>query len=256
MTIYISHLFDDKELKKIIDEYKKDFDMGIETINFAAGMFLDQKENQIKEYQNKMGNYIKEKPLSIHGPFLDMCPHSFDSLVKEATKKRYNQAYDSAKKLGAKHIIYHTALVPTIYFGSTWEENSIGFWEDFLLDKDETVQIHIENVFEETYENMKNLVKKINNPIFNICLDLGHANCFSKKPIEEWIYNLGDKIGHIHIHNNFADIDNHLPLTEGSMDMKKIMKDLMSRFPEMEYTLEMNSAEHTIESLEFLKGLK
>lgn len=40
-----------------------------------------------------MGSCIDNRPLSLHGPFLDLNPIRFDSLVKNSILKRYNQVY-------------------------------------------------------------------------------------------------------------------------------------------------------------------
>lgn len=256
MTFYISHLFDDDKTKEVIDGYKKDFNIGIETIDFAAGYFLDMKDDKVHEYDKRMGVYIKDHSLSIHGPFLDLCPHSFDSAIRKATMQRYEETYRAAKLLGAKRIVFHSCLIPSVYYGSTWEDNNIDFWKEFLSDKDDSVKIHIENVYESVYENLKNLIDRVGNPLLSICLDIGHAFCFSKIPIEEWINELGNRIGHVHIHNNDGSSDQHLPLEDGKIDMNKMIDLCYSINEKMEFTIEMNSYDDSVKSLEFLKKCK
>lgn len=253
MAVYISHLFEDEKFKEVIDRYKNDFEIGTETIDFAAGYYLDMKDEKINEYNDRMGEYITKHPLSIHGPFLDLCPHSFDSLIREATMERYLETYRAAHKLKAKHLIFHSCQIPSIYFGSTWEDNSIAFWKEFLDETDGTVKIHIENVFDETYENMLNLIDRVKNSKLSICFDIGHANCYSKQPVVEWIEKLGSRIGHVHLHNNFGDKDNHLPLGEGNINMSEVLSCLKKELPNVDYTLEMNSPEHCEQSIEFIK---
>lgn len=253
MTIYVSHLFEDEKIKEVIDKYKNEFEIGIETIDFAAGCYLDMKDEKIQEYSERMGGYIRNHPLSIHGPFLDLCPHSYDSLIRKATMERYEETYRAAYKLKAKHLIFHSCQIPSIYFGSTWEDNSIEFWKEFLEDKDDSVKIHIENVFDDKYDNMLNLIDRINNPLLSICLDIGHANCYSKQPVFEWIKSLGKRIGHIHLHNNYGDKDSHLPLIEGSINVNEILYLLTKERPDLEYTIEMNSPEDFENSIETIK---
>lgn len=62
-----------------------------------------------------MGDTIKKRSLSIHGPFLDLNPASYDSLVRNITMLRYNQVYSVAKKLGADRVIYHSCFNENIY---------------------------------------------------------------------------------------------------------------------------------------------
>ena len=256
MTFYISHLFDDDETKIVLDDFQGDFILGIETIDFAAGYFLDMKDDKVIEYQGRMGEYLEKHPISIHGPFLDLCPHSFDSAIRRATMERYEETYRAAKLLGAKRIVFHSCLIPTVYYGSTWEDNSIDFWKEFLNGKDESIKIHIENVYETGYENMKNLIDRVGNPLLSICLDVGHAFCFSKIGVNEWVKELGNRIGHVHIHNNDGGSDQHRPLGEGKLNIEEIIDLCLSINNNMEFTVEMNSYEDALNSLEFLKEYK
>ena len=52
--IYISQLFNDNE---IID-FLKDRDIGLEIIEFGIGSVLDQEDNGLSDYCNRMGDTI------------------------------------------------------------------------------------------------------------------------------------------------------------------------------------------------------
>ena len=256
MTIYISHLFEDGDLKKIMLEMGTIFcnkRIGIETIDFAAGDYLDKKDAQIDLYRGRIGELLEKYPLSIHGPFLDLCPHSFDRYIREATMLRYEETYQMAKKMGAKHVIFHSCLIPSIYYTSIWEENSLPFWNDFLGDKDDSIQIHLENVFDEDYVPIRNLISKVNHPAFSMCLDVGHVHCFSKQPVEEWLEEMSPIIGHIHLHNNDGKKDLHWQLDKGTINMETLLPLIEKYCPQVDWTLEMNTGLEVEASLEFLK---
>ena len=85
--------------------------VGVESIDFSISDNLDHLEKTIESYQKKleeMGN----PPLILHGPFLDLNPASFDSLIRDVTMKRFTQCYQAGLKLGAKKIVFHSGMIP------------------------------------------------------------------------------------------------------------------------------------------------
>ena len=189
-NIYVSQLFSEDKVSELVNDYN----IGIEIIEFGIGYTLDKDDNGVVEFCERMGDLIKRRPLSVHGPFLDLNPASFDNMIKNVTLTRYNQAYNIAKKLGADRIVFHYCYYEDIYFKETYINNSLEFWNEFLSDKDESVKIHIENMYDKDISVLKELVDKVNNSIFSICLDIGHANCYSNQSLEEIIELLGNRI--------------------------------------------------------------
>ena len=78
--IYISQLFPEERVNKILNKY----DIGLEIIEFGIGYTLDKDDNGIVEYYKRNGELIKNRSLSIHGPFLDLNTASFDNMIKQA----------------------------------------------------------------------------------------------------------------------------------------------------------------------------
>ena len=246
--IYISQLFSQENIKNILDTY----DIGLEGVEFGVGYNLDKNDNGIKEYFDDMGSLIKDRPLSIHGPFLDLNTASFDKLIKQVTLTRYNQAYDVAKKLGADRIVFHSCYYEDIYFKEAYINNSLEFWKEFLSDKDESVKIHIENMYDKDISVLKELVDKVNNDIFSICLDIGHANCYSNQSLEEIIKLLGDKIGHLHLNNNYGKKDSHNGFENGNINVKQVLKLVDGYCDKPSMTIEVTDFNEAIESVEFI----
>ena len=95
--IYISHLLPDEEMKGLVTETGT----GVESIDFSISDNLDHLGKRIELYQKKlekMGN----PPLILHGPFLDLNPAAFDSLIGEVTMTRFTPCYQAGLELGAK----------------------------------------------------------------------------------------------------------------------------------------------------------
>ena len=246
--IYISQLFPEDKVSEIL----KDYDIGIEIIEFGIGYTLDKDDNGISEYCENMGYLIKNKSLSIHGPFLDLNTASFDNMIKKATLTRYNQAYFVAIKLGADRIVFHSCYYEDIYFKDVYINNSLDFWREFLSDKDESIKIHIENIYEKDLLVLKELVDKVNSNIFSICLDIGHANCYSNESLEEIIKSLNNRIGHLHLSNNDGKRDSHCGFNNGNVDILMTL-DLIDKYcndPSM--TIEVNNFNEAVESLSIM----
>ena len=246
--IYVSQLFSDDRVSEILNQYE----IGLEIIEFGIGYTLDKDDNGVVEYCERMGDLIKGRPLSIHGPFLDLNTASFDSMIKQATLTRYNQAYSVAKKLGADRLVFHSCYYEDIYFKETYINNSLEFWNEFLSDKDASVKIYIENMYENDLSVLKELFDKVNNNILSICLDIGHANCYSNQSLEEIIKSLNNRIGHLHLSNNDGKRDSHCGFNNGNVDILMTL-DLIDKYcndPSM--TIEVNNFNEAVESLSIM----
>ena len=62
-------------------------------------------------------------------------------------------------------------------------------------------------------------------PALKLTLDTGHANIGSPrgKRIMRFIETFADRIGHIHVSDNFGKEDNHLPIGSGTIQFTKIL---------------------------------
>ncbi len=62
-------------------------------------------------------------------------------------------------------------------------------------------------------------------PTLKLTLDTGHANIGSPrgKRIVKFIEAFADRLGHIHVSDNFGKVDNHLPIGSGNIQFTKIL---------------------------------
>ena len=246
MKLFISQLIDETDYLKIIAKEN----CGLEIIDFSIAEVLDNPSDYLKKYKSPQ---YQDLSLGLHGPFFDLIPATFDSLIKEVTLRRFNQVYDIAKELNAKYLVFHTGYLKDVYHYEAWLANSITFWQDFLNDKDDSIQIYIENVFEDEYYYLKELVKTINKPYFNICLDLGHANIRNSYDLKEWLYELKDYIRHLHFHNNDGRADLHQGLNNGEINYNEILNIIAELKIEASITLELANAIAITDSITLLK---
>ena len=209
---YFSHLLCDEEMKEVIQETG----MGVESIEFSIAENLDNLSKALLSYEKRLEKMECEK-LLLHGPFLDLNPVSYDLSIRKVTMERYEEAYQAAKVLGAKKIVYHTCYVPDFYLLIGWAERMAEFYREFLYEKDNSIEIVMENVLDRIPQPMAEVAEKIEHPAFGLCLDVGHANCYSKVSCEEWFQTEKKYLKHLHLHDNKGDRDSHLPLGTGTI---------------------------------------
>lgn len=246
---YASHLMEDEEMRRIGETLR----IGVESIEFSISDNLDHLGERLSAYR-KRWEQMGRPELTVHGPFLDLNPMSFDRMVRDATRVRYEQAYFAARELGASKIVFHTGFLPAVNFIEGWAERMIEFYQEFLEKKPEDLQILIENVLDPFPEPLKQVTEAVEHPAFGICFDMGHAHCYSKVPCMEWMRVLETKIRHLHIHDNDGDRDSHLALGDGTLPVKALAE-WIRKHPEVTGTFECRSEADVRKSLELLKAL-
>jgi sugar phosphate isomerase/epimerase len=208
----------------------EEFNVGVEVQEYTTPDFVDNKQ----DFANEVAGRIKNIPLrGFHGPFWDMAPASRDKKIQELTLQRFETGYNLAKTIGATHMVLHTGYIPKTYPRKEWIDNSLKFWKDFLSDKNDSIAIHIENVYDDDSSMIIELLDKINNSLqreaVSACLDLGHVHANSSKPHEHWIKTMGDRIKYVHAHNNGGILDDHWGLWKGTIDMPRVF-DLLLKY--------------------------
>lgn len=209
---------------------------GVEIQAFSNPDYPMRNPNGVQEHLNF---YQGVFPRSLHAPFGDLSPGSCDRLIREVTRERFEFAYQYALKLGAKQIVIHHGHVPGTNSFQAWFRRSREFWTSFLADKDPEVNFYLENLLEQDADLIVAVLKGVNHPNLKACLDLGHAFCHGKIPLEHWVEQLGDLIGYVHFHDNNGDQDEHLALGQGRAPLEKICASLESLAPEATWALEV-----------------
>lgn len=245
---YISHLMDDDTMEKLVQSTG----LGIESIEFSISDNLDEFDRTMETYTKrleKMGN----PSLTLHGPFLDLNPMAFDSQIQQVTMRRYEQAYEAAHRLGARKLILHSGFLPKVYFLEGWADRMVDFYNRFLENKNEEIQIVMENVLDPQPEPLAEVAERIQHAAFGICLDVGHTHSYSGVPLEQWIDVLKPYITHLHLHDNCGDRDSHLAVGDGSIPWASVQTLLSNG---VEYTLECRTEEDVRKSVRRLQGQK
>ena len=244
--VYVSHLLLAEEMKKMVEDYK----VGVESIDFSISDNLDRLSSSLDAYKEKM-KVMGADSLLLHGPFLDVNPSAYDSLVREATMKRFNQCYEAASVLGAKKIVFHSGMNPYVYYKEYWAEHVALFWQEFMKEK-KGIQILLENVFDDDWRLMKEVYERVDHPDFKLCLDIGHVHCYSSLDVREWGKNLAPYVSHVHVHDNCGDRDSHIGLGRGNLPWQEVLE-MLPQENGRTWTIECMKLEDVKASMEALR---
>ena len=226
------------------------YNLGIEIQGFHNPEMCKNYKSILRNYKNLLPNNISKY---FHAPFADLCLGSKTEKIVKATKFYFNYAYKISKKLKVKRITVHHGYVPATSYLPAWINRSVIFWNKFLNKKD--IPFDMENLLELDPQCLKDITDKVNSKNLGLNLDIGHAHCNSRTPVTEWIKILGPRITYVHLHDNHGEIDEHLGLGMGNMDIKKVLNALNKYAPNAIWALECK-LEYMEDSIKYLKENK
>lgn len=229
--------------------YAAEHGLGVEMMEFGyANALGDDMDARIARYQALL-RPLHEAGLflSMHGPFVDLASGSPDPLVNTLAMARYRTGLNVATRLGARLVVYHAnfiALLRAPDYRQGWTERNIPFWRTLGLEaRERGLQIAVENMWEFEPEIIADLLRAVDLPEVQACLDVGHAHLFTDAgvPFTRWVEVLAPYIAHIHMNNNDGKTDIHRPFGQGALNMAHILN-LLRHLPHAPRTvLEMNT---------------
>jgi sugar phosphate isomerase/epimerase len=211
----------------------EELNVGIELQSYALkGVSSHQAwEEKIKQHKRMIENF--KGRISIHGPFVGIRQTHRDCLLKEAVKKRIQMTYEMAKDLRPEVLVMHSGIIGDIKRWKLldfWLEETTIFWKDEIKKYEkEGIKIVIENLVEETPDNLIKLCDAVNSDSFALCLDIGHMNVFSKLFSSDWVNRMGKRLQYVHLHDNNGENDDHLPVGKGNIDFRGFFESIKNR---------------------------
>lgn len=222
---------------------------GIEVQAFFDPCYIESAPDAVEIHQEAIKNI---RPRAMHAPFWNLFPGSRDPMVREVARYRFETAYGIGSVLGVTHIILHHGFVPGTSAPAGWLTRSAEFWQEFVDSKSPNVRFHLENVFEPDPSLISDVVAAIDRPNVDICLDIGHTHCYSKTAALEWIQQLGEQIGYVHMHNNDGQHDLHQAIDDGIVPMLDVCHALNQYSPNATWAIEA-AGERREQSLKWLR---
>lgn len=172
-----------------------------------------------------------------HAPF-----NRYTKFPEEVFHENLRRHFEAAKLLGVQHSVVHgneygnfengydpkaacdyvyELLAPHIEFAV---KNGIGIGVENLgercVDRDESTRKNFTCRAEEVLE----LIERFNDPLVTCCWDFGHAHVAYGKQMLDELKKIGKLLTCTHIHDNYYDIDLHLPPFMGDVDWKSHMR--------------------------------
>lgn len=249
------YLSDGGNLEKIASLLEED-NYNVETLFFAMPDNLDRNlEQNINHFQEQAKRFGIKK-INMHGPFFDLSLSSMEESINRLTRKRYEQAVRISEILGIRQIVFHTQYNPQLRFTTyknRWLEASYHYFDNLLKNTQNTgITFLIENMFEDDFLLMKELLNAVNSPRFGMCLDVGHVQVYGDNPALVWIRELNKHIRYIHMSDNNGLCDDHMALGSGIVDFPAIFGAFAEYGINPDLCIEMNNEQNHRDSIAYL----
>lgn len=221
--------------------------LGLELADFCTALNLDQPERSKREaaMADRMSGLSR---FVLHAPFCELTPCAVDPMIGEVSRFRYEQAAELALAHGVKRLVIHSGFVPNVYYPGWYMEQAPRFWREYLATKPADFELLLENVLDPDPDILAQTAAAVDDPRLGLCLDVGHAAVYSKRPVSEWIEAFLPYLRHVHLHDNYGATDLHLPLGAGTLPLLPWLAALEQARPT--YTLENMDAAPSLRWLE------
>lgn len=184
--------------------------------------------------------------LAIHGPFIGMEYSHVDHLLREAVHRRLDMTFDAAVNLKSGRVVLHSGYgVENDLFQrqEAWLARNIEFWKQEIHRWAEAgIVIVLENDTDRVPDLMVELVNAVDHPFLGLCLDIGHQHVFSELSAMEWLRRMGNRLWHVHLHDNDRTADKHWPLGHGTIDFEPFYTALLQHAPQATLSLEVEDS--------------
>jgi len=160
--------------------------------------------------------------VTLHGPFIDLSPGSADPEIRTVTRRRFEQVLRLVPLFRPKAVVCHPGYEKFRYgyMRASWMEKSVEMWHWFSESLNELgSRLVLENVYETAPEDLLPLFEALAPQRVGFCLDVGHQSVFSRTSLGAWLSVLGPYLRHLHLHDNHGDMDAHLALGNGKVDL-------------------------------------
>lgn len=194
--------------------------------------------------------------LSIHAPFSDVNIGAFSERIRRAFLEVLRETLEVAAQMNATVVTIHPGHCSPLsikhrdrYLEIHRESlHRIANWGEEL-----GIRIGVENMPRfpildaQSCDRLAELVEGIE---IGVTFDVGHLNTTTAN-FDRFLELLGDRVVHIHLHDNLGERDEHLPLGDGAVPWEK----LLPKLPKVTKALEVADIKSAGKSLKFLKSL-
>lgn len=235
----------------------REYGFGFEFNDFYSPKVLDDTElteSIIEKYKAAgLPDYCTS-----HGDFFDVLVFSEDKYIREISRKRIIQSLETALKIGARSVVFHTNhnpyFIADVYVNS-WHRYNEEFWNE-ILPMYPQLNIYLENMCDSSPKMLADLAKSLcHHKNFGVCFDYAHASVFGRCDIGQWVTELAPYVKHLHINDNDLESDLHLAVGDGKIDWQRFKEYYFKYFSDKTVLIETSYPETQRRSAEYLKKL-
>jgi sugar phosphate isomerase/epimerase len=161
--------------------------------------------------------------------------------VRKAAVSECKRCLEKFGELGAKWMNIHPDRHIPMHERAFWiERNLVSLHEMYEVSKATGVALMVENL-PGAFNTVKELAELLDPiPELGLHLDIGHANLqVEYNTSDELVARFGQRIAHVHLHDNNGHADQHLPLGAGRIDYVRHLKALKQSGYDGTITLEV-----------------
>lgn len=177
------------------------------------------------------------KRVSLHGPLGNASLASINPGIWRESLRQHLAALELASDIGAAVVVVHPGDLRDARFARDFRSLSQEALAELAKRAEELgVTIVVENCgpyhagIDRTAEDLGALVAAVASRHVMACLDTGHGALNGNTA--DLMRVLGDRIVHLHVHDNHGQRDEHLPVGRGTIDFS-VLAPLLSRFDGM-----------------------
>ena len=204
----------------------------LEDVGFSAWEIVCEGEMAMNKRLQKKIVSIKESTnleITIHAPFSDLNLASVNQPIWKESLKQIKSCIELS--FGLTNIVTvhmgHLSPIGSQIPEKAWNQMITALQKICDLADDLGIVIAVENMinipwlFGRYPHEFTNILEKVGKDNIGITLDIGHANLMGL--IDEF---LNIEFIHVHAHDNFGESDEHLPIGQGLIDWKNVVKGL------------------------------
>lgn len=224
------------------------YGLGLEIAEFCTAYNMDERfeENDRIVREKLAGTGLR----TLHAPFSELFPCAVDPKARALARERYIRAIELARLYGADRVVIHGGYNSQLYFPIWYVEQSVVFWKEFLAEMEGDMLICLENVQEDGPDMLMDILDGVNDRRLKMCLDVGHAQVYSRQTPMKWLEACAGRVGHMHIHNNAGDYDSHASPGCGVIPMEELLLRTQRLCPKATCALEVLEAGPAIRWME------
>lgn len=172
----------------------------------------------------------------VHAPFHDVNLASLNPLMRRASVKQLRECIEFANDVGSKLVVVHPGQLSKDYPKAMLKQSCLNLVDSIngvipSVEKLDMI-LALENQHDGSAygvisfpEDYIEIIEELDSPYVKGAFDVGHANTF-KIDLEAGLMKISDYLVNIHIHDNDGKSDLHLPVGEGIIDFRGVLRAL------------------------------